>query len=142
MSQEVHFYEVFYFSNRFSNEIYKSLTANNIRENLIIWEARLTMYNSVNWETLFTGIEDKFYLGFQNISHQQQYSSELPSLMWMLTLWTFTIWYQIYCSLTNRGKPLPLVSESVFSLTAVTKVEFCPCYIKYKEKVHIVHNVA
>lgn len=70
MSQEIHFYEVFYFSNRFSNEIYKSLTANNIRENLIIWEATLTMYNSVNWQTLFTGIDDKFYLGFQNISHQ------------------------------------------------------------------------
>ena len=44
---------------------------------------------------------------------------------------------QIYCNLTNRGKPLPMVSEGVFSLTAVTKVEFCPCYTKYKEKVHI-----
>lgn len=49
MFYEVYFYEVFYLFNCFLNEIYKSLIVNNIRENLIIWEVILIMYNFVNW---------------------------------------------------------------------------------------------
>ena len=44
--------------------------------------------------------------------------------------------------LTKRGKPLRLVSVEFFSLTAVTKVEFSPCYKKHNKKSTRCHEAA
>ena len=40
-------------------------------------------YNIIAWQTLFNDSEDDFRSGGQNVSHQQQFLSELPST-WQL----------------------------------------------------------